>query len=182
MTLWNYHKSSSCADRSLQSFFFFPPVVATISVNLSFASFKRDDQQAVPNAKTEKEFTKQTSSKQVFRSGRVDPTEESGRKGKVFYSFLKRITLRSKSIGIERAKPHKSGKVGRYGWKMDLVYLVSPADFEGKMYHFLFLQKIHYCRHLCRVTVIFLISFDSLGSQRTQGRVCKYPDFGFSDV
>ncbi|NWR62003.1 FA71D protein, partial [Bucorvus abyssinicus] len=50
---------------------------------------KNDDPQAVPNAKIDEEFTKQTSSKQVPLSGTVGPTEESGRKGKVFYSFLK---------------------------------------------------------------------------------------------
>ncbi|XP_010142919.1 PREDICTED: protein FAM71D-like, partial [Buceros rhinoceros silvestris] len=103
--------------------------------NASNTKVQRDDQQAVPNAKTEREFTKKTSSKQVPLSGRVGPTEEIGRKGQVFYSFLKRITAQSKkSTGIERAKPHISGKAGNEngGSKSSRLFQVISQTIRNK--------------------------------------------------
>ncbi|NXD80695.1 FA71D protein, partial [Halcyon senegalensis] len=63
----------------------------------------RDDQQDVPNPKTKEEVvTKETSSNQIPPSSTVDPTEQSGRKGKDFHSSLKpsrqETTRKSKNI------------------------------------------------------------------------------------
>ncbi|NXT93858.1 FA71D protein, partial [Anhinga rufa] len=52
-------------------------------------SENRINPQDVPNSKTEEVVTKQPSCNQVPLSGTVGPTEESGRKGEAFHSFLK---------------------------------------------------------------------------------------------
>ncbi|KAM9013856.1 Golgi-associated RAB2 interactor protein 2 isoform 2-T2 [Ara ararauna] len=70
-------------------------------------SEKRDDPQDVPNPKAEEEVVvKQISSSQVPLSDTVEPTEESGIKGEIFYNNLEparqEITMQSKNMNLSR--------------------------------------------------------------------------------
>ncbi|XP_065541554.1 Golgi-associated RAB2 interactor protein 2 isoform X2 [Lathamus discolor] len=70
-------------------------------------SEKRDDPQDVPNLKAEEEVVvEQISSIQVPLSGTVEPTEESGIKGEIFYNTLEparqEITMQSKNMNLSQ--------------------------------------------------------------------------------